>query len=432
MSSIAFHTLGCKVNQYDTQAMLELFRKKGYTVVDFQLDADIYLINTCTVTGVGDKKSMQLTRKLKREHPMSQIILAGCLAQRKGEELLSTGARLILGTQNRHLVVELFEKAMAENRQICAVEPLDNGMPFENLTICSQEEHTRATLKIQEGCCNHCTYCIIPSVRGPIRSRSLDEIEEETRRLSRKGFQEIVVTGIHLTSYGRDMNKSVTLMDALERIASVDGIERIRLGSLEPNVATLDFAKRAAQLGKICPQFHLALQSGSDAVLARMKRQYNTSMYRKSVENLRSVFLRAAFTTDILTGFPGETDDEFQETLRMISEIGYAKIHVFPYSMREGTPAASMPGQLSAAEKENRARELIAEGEKSAEKYRQMWLGSSAPVLLETRDSMGKWQGYTPEYIHVTVEDAPCCRQGATVNVLLTEITPQGMKGHII
>ncbi|MBR3764991.1 MAG: tRNA (N(6)-L-threonylcarbamoyladenosine(37)-C(2))-methylthiotransferase MtaB [Clostridia bacterium] len=431
MKTVAFHTLGCKVNQYDTQAMLEKFRAAGYEVVSFDGPADVYVINTCTVTGTGDKKSMQLTRRLRREHPDSHIILAGCLAQRKGEELLETGARLIIGTQRRSEVVPLLEKAVAEGTAISAVNELNETTPFEPLAISSQDEHTRATLKIQEGCNNHCTYCIIPSVRGPIRSRPLEEIASETRRLAAAGFTEIVLTGIHLSSYGKDWKDGTTLLDAIRTVHEVEGVKRIRLGSLEPTIATVEFSRALAAMPKVCPQFHLALQSGSNTVLARMARRYNMTMYMQAVANLRAAFPAAAFTTDVLTCFPGETEAEYEETRQVIRDVGYAKIHVFPYSPREGTKAAVMPGQLSKAVKERRTRELIALGEETAAAYQQQWLGHSATVLIEEKRS-GGWFGYTPEYIPVTLPDCPLCTPGEILPVVLTAITPDGMAAELL
>lgn len=430
MNTVAFHTLGCKVNQYDTQAMLERFRGAGYAVIPFDQPADVYVINTCTVTGTGDKKSMQLTRKLRREHPESEIILAGCLAQRRGEELLSTGARLIIGTQRRAEVVALLEKAVREGVQICAVNELNQTTPFEPLTITDQEEHTRAILKIQEGCNNRCTYCIIPSVRGPIRSRPLADVAEEAKRLAEAGFSELVLTGIHLSSYGKDLDDGSTLLDAIEAVHKVDGIQRIRLGSLEPTIANETFAQMLAALPKVCPQFHLALQSGSDTVLARMARRYNTAMYMEAVENLRRAFPQAAFTTDVLTGFPGETEEEFQQTCDFIRRVGYARIHVFPYSQREGTKAAVMPGQLPNAEKDRRARELIAIGEETSRAYRERWLRQNTMVLLEEMVD-GRWTGYTPEYIHVTLEPREGFegQAGMLVRTQLTALTRDGMTG---
>jgi len=430
MKTVAFHTLGCKVNQYDTQAMLEKFRAAGYEIVPFDGQADVYVINTCTVTGTGDKKSMQLTRRLRREHPDSAIVLAGCLAQRKGAELLETGAKLIIGTQHRDQVVELLEKAIRADEDVSAVNELNAATPFEELTITSQDEHTRATLKIQEGCNNHCTYCIIPSVRGPIRSRRLDNIREETKRLVAAGYTELVLTGIHLSSYGRDLGDGSTLLDAIRAVHEIEGVQRIRLGSLEPTIATTEFAQALAALPKVCPQFHLALQSGSDTVLARMARRYNMRMYREAVANLHASFPMAAFTTDVLTAFPGETEEELQETAAVIREVGFAKIHVFPYSQREGTKAAVMPGQLPKAEKERRARLLIAIGEETAAAYQQQWLGKATTLLLEEKHG-DRWFGYTPEYIPVTVDDCPACHQGALLPVTLTAITPDGMTAEM-
>ncbi|MBQ8555556.1 MAG: tRNA (N(6)-L-threonylcarbamoyladenosine(37)-C(2))-methylthiotransferase MtaB [Clostridia bacterium] len=428
MKTVAFHTLGCKVNQYDTQAMLEQFRAAGYEIVPFDSDADVYVINTCTVTGTGDKKSMQLTRRLRREHPDSHIVLAGCLAQRKGSELLETGAKLIIGTQRRGEVVQLLEKAVADG-PINAVNGLGAATPFEPLAITSQDEHTRATLKIQEGCNNHCTYCIIPSVRGPIRSRPLDNVRAETERLAKAGYTEIVLTGIHLSSYGRDWQDGTTLLDAIRTVHEVKQVQRIRLGSLEPTIATKEFAAALAALPKVCPQFHLALQSGSDTVLARMARRYNMRMYMQAVENLRAAFPLAAFTTDVLTGFPGETEEEFQQTAQVIRDVGFAKIHVFPYSQREGTKAAVMPNQLPKAEKEKRARALIAIGEETAAAYQQRWLGRETTVLLEEKRD-GLWHGCTPEYIPVTLPDGPALQQGQIVPVRLTASDGEGMSAN--
>ena len=430
MKTVAFHTLGCKVNQYDTQAMLEKFRAAGYEVVPFEAAADVYVINTCTVTGTGDKKSMQLTRRLRREHPESAIVLAGCLAQRKGSELLETGAKLIIGTQHRDQVVELLEKACADG-PVSAVNELNAATPFEELTITTQDEHTRATLKIQEGCNNHCTYCIIPSVRGPIRSRSIDNIREETKRLVEAGYTELVLTGIHLSSYGKDLGDGSTLLDAIRVVHEVEGVQRIRLGSLEPTIATVEFSQALAAMPKVCPQFHLALQSGSNTVLARMARRYNMTMYMQAVANLRAAFPMAAFTTDVLTCFPGETEAEYQETRQVIRDVGYAKIHVFPYSPREGTKAAVMPGQLTRAVKERRTRELIALGEETAAAYQAQWVGKESTVLIE--EKIGSlWHGYTPEYIPVTIADCPACVPGRIVTVRLTNPTPEGMTGEII
>jgi len=431
MRKIAAHTLGCKVNQYDTQAMLELFQQKGFSVVSMNEDADVYLINTCTVTGVGDKKSLQLIRKNRREHPDSSLIICGCMAQQRGEELLSLGADLVLGTQNRGKVVDLFLEAESRGTPLCAVAPLSDDALFEPLNISTQNDHTRAVLKIQEGCRNRCTYCIIPSVRGPIRSRPLNEIRDEVRRLRDAGFREVVLTGIHLSSYGKDFSPAASLTDAIRVVQEMEGILRIRLGSLEPGIATQAFAEALKKADKLCPQFHLALQSGSDTVLARMRRQYNSAQYLRAVENLRCVFPHAAFTTDILTGFPGESEAEFRETEEMIRKVGFARIHVFPYSARPNTPAAAMENQLPAALKEERARKLIAVGNTVAREYLHSWLGQESFILPEEQVN-GCWEGYTPEYIRVRMEPDSPCLSGVPAGIRLTAVESRGMRGEII
>ena len=431
MATVAFHTLGCKVNQYDTQAMRELFLAAGYAEVPFDGPADIYVLNTCTVTGTGDRKSLQLSRRIRREHPDARLILCGCLAQKKGGTLLrETGADLVLGTQRRGEVVSLIERVIRENTPLCDVSPLAAGVPFERLSVSRMTGHTRAAVKIQEGCDNRCAYCVIPSVRGPIRSRSTADLREEVLRLRDAGFREIVLTGIHLASYGRDEPAGrLTLLDAIRTVHGVDGISRIRLGSLEPVVASEAFCEALRDLPKVCPQFHLALQSGSDTVLARMKRRYNTSQYLRAADRLRAVHPHAAFTTDVMTGFPGETEAEFAETCAFVERMGYARIHVFPFSPREGTPAAGMAGQLSPAVKEQRARELIVLGNRVARRYLESWLNEIVELLPEEKVN-GRWEGYTPEYIRVTLAPDSPCRSGIPCRVRLTGLTPGGMSAE--
>lgn len=431
MKTIAAHTLGCKVNQYDTQAMLELFRRENYEIVPVHCEADVYLVNTCTVTGTGDRKSLQLIRKIRREHPDSRLIVCGCMAQERGEELLSLGADLVLGIQRRAEVVSLLKNVEENSLPLCAVAPFPEHMPYEGLEISEQEEHTRAVLKIQEGCNNHCSYCIIPSVRGPVRSRPMQDIEQEVVRLAEAGFREIVLTGIHLCSYGRENASGTGLLDVIRRIQEEPRILRIRLGSLEPTVATEAFASALKECTKICPQFHLALQSGSDTVLARMKRRYNTTQYLQGVDNLRKAFPDASFTTDILTGFPGETEAEFRETKEMIRKVGFARIHVFPYSPRPRTPAAAMPGQLSREKKEKQARELIELGHQVAQCYLNSWAGKESELLPEQL-IRGCWEGYTPQYIRVRMEPGTECISGRPVRIILSEGDFRAMRGRII
>jgi threonylcarbamoyladenosine tRNA methylthiotransferase MtaB len=424
--TVRFYTLGCKVNQYDSEAMLEAFLSRGYAPAPDGAPADVYVVNTCTVTGTGDQKSLQVARRFRRQNPGGELVLAGCLAQRLGEELRETGARLILGTQYRAQVVDLLEKALAEGTQLVAVESLRNAA-FEPLLIRAHEGHTRAVMKIQEGCDNRCAYCVIPSVRGGVRSKPVDAVRAEAQALAAAGFSELVLTGVHLTSYGRDQESRPTLADAIRAVHGVEGVKRIRLGSLEPAAATEAFIDATAGLPKLCPQFHLSLQSGSDAVLARMRRRYNAGQFRQAALRLAAAFPDAAFTTDVIVGFPGETEEEFNETVAFCREIGFLKLHVFPFSPREGTAAASMEEQVPESVKAERVGRLIAVGKELSVRYRERLLGAVQPVLLEQRGADGTWQGYTPQYVHVS------CGGGASgkiVNVKLTALTEAGMAGE--
>ena len=431
MPTAAYHTLGCKVNQYDTQAMEELLSAAGYSTVPFSGEADVYLVNTCTVTGTGDKKSLQTVRRLRREHPGSKIILCGCLAQLRGNELLSTGADLILGTQYRGKIVSLLAQVIRDGHPLCAVRPLGLHPAYENLQISHQSDHTRAVLKIQEGCENRCSYCVIPQVRGPIRSRPLPDILEEAARLAASGFREIVLTGIHLSSYGRDLLSTASLTDVIHSLQAMDGIYRIRLGSLEPTIATPDFVRAIRDADKVCPQFHLALQSGSDSVLRRMRRRYNTSQYLKAVNEIRAGFPHSALTTDILTGFPGETEAEFRETADFIRQVGFARIHVFPYSPRPNTDAAALPDQLPDALRQERARQLISIGEDTAQLYRKSWLNLVTEILPEEFVN-GCMEGYTPEYLRIRLPVGCRCTPGIPLRIRIVSADQPTMRGEIV
>ena len=426
MPTVAFQTLGCKVNQYDTQAMLECFERSGYHVVPFSEAADVYVVNTCTVTGTGDRKSMNAVRRAKRCNPAADIVIAGCLAQRDGEALLSTGARLIIGANHRAEVVELLETAQRERRQVVAVGDILR-VPFESLQVSADEGHTRAVMKIQEGCDRYCTYCIIPYVRGGIRSRAIEDIRAEAERLTAAGYRELVLTGIHLTSYGRDLGGKTDLADAIEAAAS-SGVERIRLGSLEPVIATEAFIERIRNIPALCPQFHLALQSGSDAVLRRMRRRYTRQEFLEAADRLKAAFPGCAVTTDIITGFPGETEEDFGQSCALVREVGFARIHVFPYSARKGTPAASMPDQLPRAVCEERARTLIQVGRQAAADWARTQTGRIRPVLVEDEED-GLYRGYTPEYAPVLVSGA---EPGELVPVRLDAWTGEAFRGTCI
>lgn len=425
--TVAFHTLGCKVNQYDTQAMRERFEEAGFRTVDFEDSADVYVVNTCTVTGTGDKKSMQTIRRCHRNNPDAAIVVTGCLAQRAADELKLPGVRLVLGTQRRGEVVQLLAQALEQDCALIAVETLRQA-PFERLTVHAHEGHTRATMKIQEGCDRFCTYCIIPSVRGPIRSRPLDEIRAEAESLAAAGFREAVLTGIHLTSYGREQHGAVTLLDAIRTVHEVEGIERIRLGSLEPVIVTEAFVQGIAAMPKVCHQFHLALQSGSDTVLARMRRRYTSGEFLAACAMLRGAFEDCALTTDVMTGFPGETEEEFVQTVDTCQKAGFARMHVFPYSEREGTKAAAMAGSVPRHVREERARRLIAVGRALERAALEGRVGRTDEVLVEEIDAQGRGTGYTGGYMRIHVQGA---QPGEIVRVRITGIENDELSGEI-
>ncbi len=404
MKTIACLTLGCKVNQYDTEAMREAFENAGYLSVPFDAPADVYLINTCTVTGTGDQKSMKLIRRAHREHPEAGIVVCGCLAQRDAEKVCLPGVRLILGTRDRARVVELYHRALAEGQVISAVGA-EGEWTFERLSVARHEGHTRAVMKIQEGCENRCAYCVIPRVRGPVRSMPLEEAAAEARALGAAGYRELVVTGIHLMSYGRDLG--LTLTDALKAIHGAEGVARIRLGSLEPAGVTEGFVSALLQMPKICPQFHLSMQSGSDGVLRRMRRRYSAAEYLAAARRLQSAFPSCALTTDVIAGFPGETDEEHRETLLFIEEVGFARIHVFPFSTRSGTEAAKMPGQVPETVKKARAADLIALGDRLAAEFVRSLVGTAQRVLFEEERGGGLCEGYTENYVRVIAPGTP-------------------------
>jgi len=405
-SKVAFHTLGCKVNQYDTQSMLERFVERGYEVVDFNQKADVYVINTCTVTGLGDRKSRQMIRRAYRNNPDAVIAVVGCYAQRASEEVLSIpGVNLVLGTKDRDKIVDLVEQVRATGSSINAVSDIMTVREFEEMPITSYEGKTRAVLKIQEGCNQFCAYCIIPYARGPVRSRNPESVLSEVRRLTEAGFKEFVLTGIHVTSYGRDL-EGTDLLSLIESVHSIDGVKRIRLGSLEPTFITREFAIRAKDLPKLCQHYHLSLQSGSDSTLRRMNRKYTTEQYKNAVDLLRSFMPYVAITTDIMVGFPGETDEEFNETMNFVKDIAFSRIHVFQYSPRKGTRAAGFPDQISADIKEQRSHALIKLGEQLERAYIESFIGKKEEVLFEeeNKDNRNLCVGYTEHYIRVAAE----------------------------
>lgn len=406
MKKVASHALGCKVNQYESEAIAELFAQKGYEIVDIDEWADIYIINTCTVTNFGDKKSRQLIRKVKRQNPEAVVAAIGCYAQTAPDEIKNIeGVNLIIGTKGRKDIVDLVETYVPEMGVVSTVGQIAKEREFEHLTISKLADRTRAYLKIQDGCSQFCSYCIIPYARGPIRSRDPEDIMDEVKVLAENGFKEIILTGIHVASYGKDL-KGVTLLDVIKRVQAQEGIERIRFSSVEPNIVTEEFASELSKLDKVCDHFHLSLQSGCDRTLKRMNRKYDAAGYERAVEILRKYFPNVAITTDIIAGFPDETDEDFEKSLEFAKKIGFAKIHAFPYSPKRGTPAAVMPNQILNAVKNERTSRLIEASDRMADEFIKSFEGRVMPVLYEREIEHNIYEGYTTNYIRVLSESS--------------------------
>lgn len=403
MKTVAFYTLGCKVNQYETEAMEENFESKGYKLVDYEDEADVYVINTCTVTNLSDRKSRQIIRRAKKINKNAIVAVVGCYSQVSPEEISNIkDVDVIIGTINRDKIVELCEDAKYKNQKINIVRNIKTQKDFETINIDTIKSKTRAYIKIQDGCNRFCSYCIIPYARGPIRSRDLEDIIKETEKLAKAGFKEIVLTGIHVASYGRDM-KDISLINVLEEVGKVKNIERIRLSSIEPTLIDENFMKAILKIGKVCDHFHLSLQSGSDTVLKRMNRKYTTAEYENIVNIIRKYMPNAGITTDIIVGFPGETEEEFQETCEYVKKIKFSRIHVFKYSPRKGTPAAADKNQINGNIKNKRSEILIDLGEVLTKKFNAKFIDSSLLVLFEeeSKGTEGFVEGYTSNYIRV-------------------------------
>lgn len=403
MDKVAFYTLGCKVNQYETEAMEEIFEKNGYTIVKDDEIADIYVINTCTVTNLSDRKSRQYIRRAKKLNEESIVAVVGCYSQVSPEEVSKIeDVDVIIGTTERNRILELCEKAKENKVKINIVKNVKTQKEFETINIDDIKSKTRAYIKIQDGCNQFCSYCIIPYARGPIRSRKLDDIIKETEKLAKAGFKEVVLTGIHVASYGKD-GINTPLTKVLEEVGNVNGIERIRLSSIEPTLIDEDFMEKIIKIGKVCDHFHLSLQSGSDSVLKRMNRKYTTDEYRNIVKLIRKYMPNAGITTDIIVGFPGETDEEFMETLEFVEEIGFSRIHVFKYSPRKGTPAAKYEDQIDGNIKHNRSERLISLGERLIKQFNAGFIGANLSILFEeeSKNEEGFIEGYTTNYIRV-------------------------------
>ena len=399
---VAIYTLGCKVNQYETQAMEQSLRSRGHEIVDFSDAADAYVVNTCSVTAVSDQKSRQIIHRAKKQHPEAVVAVCGCYSQTHAEEVGRLEVDLIAGTGDRTGFLDLLEQAVGEKRHIEAIDQSFERRVFEVLPAGGMASRTRAMLKVEDGCVNFCTYCIIPYARGPVRSAPLETAVTQAAQLAAEGYREIVLTGIEISSWGRDLKNGKSLIDLLEAIcAAVPGV-RVRLGSLEPRTITEEFCRRAAALPNLCPQFHLSMQSGCDATLKRMNRKYDTARFYESVELLNQFFDRPAVTTDLITGFPEETEEEFAQTLDFIRRCGFAQMHIFPYSVRPGTPAAKMR-QNPKAVKEERAHRAAAVAAEMHRAYLEGCVGRVYPVLFE-QPKNGRFSGHAPNYMEVLAD----------------------------
>ena len=420
---IAIYTLGCKVNQYETQAMEQELTARGHELVDFEQPADAYIINTCSVTAVSDKKSRQMIRRARKLNPDAIVAACGCYVQTHTDEGVELGIDLVGGTGQRMEFLRQLLTA-AEKKTRVVVDDALHRHEFEILPAGGQMSRTRAMLKVEDGCRNFCTYCIIPFARGPVRSLPISEAVAQTGQLAAEGYQEVVITGIEISSWGQDLDGEKSLMDLLEAVSAAAGEMRLRLGSLEPRTITEDFCRRAAKLTNLCPHFHLSLQSGCDETLRRMNRRYDTERFYKSVTLLREFFPGVAITTDLITGFPGETEEEFQKTLDFIRRCEFAQIHVFPYSVRPGTRAAAME-QLPKSVKEERAARAGEVAAQLHEQYLQSCVGQVYPVLFEQPGREGEFTGHAPNYMEVT---AP----GEDLHNCLCPVRITGVKGTIL
>lgn len=401
-NKVAIHTLGCKVNQYDSEGIAAQFRAHGYEIVDFnQKGADIYIINTCTVTNISDQKSRQMIRKAHRSNPNAKIVVVGCLAQTDPEQIEAIpGVNLIVGNNDRSRIVELVE-GLSLNQQTSVVTSIAQVRSFEELNAVSFEGRTRAYLKIQDGCNQYCSYCKVPYARGPSRSRTPQSVMEQVKAIVEQGYTEIVLTGVHLGAYGADLEPASSLSKIVRTITEVQGLKRVRISSVDPNEIDDELIELVAESPKVCRHLHIPLQSGSDQILEKMRRRYRTSDFRHIVNAVRKYVPEIAVTTDVIVGFPGETPELFAETHAFLTEMQLAKLHVFKYSPRAGTPAAGYPDQVSSQEKEKRSRALIALSDQMSERYQSRFVGKTVQVLVE-REINGRLHGHTDNYIHVS------------------------------
>ena len=402
MKNISFYTLGCKVNQYETNAMMQKFQEAGYKIVDINDDiSDVCVINTCTVTNMSDRKSRQMLRKIKEKNQKAIIIATGCYAQVAKKQLEEMPeVDIVIGNDEKNDIVHFLEKYIKNQQKIVEVQDINEQKEFIDMGQITYTEKTRAVIKVQDGCNQFCSYCLIPYARGRVRSRKPESILKEIEQIAQEGIKEVVITGIHIASYGKDFDNGYYLIDLLEEINKIDGIVRIRLGSLEPTIITEDFMTRLIKLEKICHHFHLSLQSGCDETLKRMNRKYSTSQFKEIVNRLRRYYSDVILTTDIIVGFPGETEEEFKQTYQFLKEIKFYKMHVFQYSPREGTRAAKMENQIDSKIKEHRSKELIEMSNQNQQEYNEQYIGKEVEVLFEENEN-GYFKGHMQNYILV-------------------------------
>ncbi len=424
---VAIYTLGCKVNQYETQAMEQELLRRGHELVPFEEEADGYIVNTCSVTAVSDKKSRQMIRRCKKRNPAAVVAACGCYVQTHPDEAAGLDIDLIAGTGDRMAFLDLFEQAAGEKQPLTLLDDALRRRDFEVLPAGGMAERTRAMLKVEDGCVNFCTYCIIPYARGGVRSLPKAVAVEQTAQLRQEGYRELVFTGIEISSWGHDLKTGETLIDLLEAVSAAAGDMRLRLGSLEPRTITEDFCRRASKLPNLCPHFHLSLQSGCDETLRRMNRKYDTARFYQSVTLLRAYFDRPAVTTDLICGFPGETEEEFARTLAFIERCGFAAMHIFPYSIRPGTKAAAME-QLSAAVKERRAARAAEVASQMHRAYLEGCVGQVYPVLFE-QEKDGCYTGHAPNYCETGVREKDL--HNKIVNVRITGIDGDMLIGEL-
>ena len=414
--TFGLYTLGCKVNQYETQAMEQLLKEWGHTVGSFEDPCDVYIINTCSVTAVADKKNRAVIRRCKREHPTAVVGVCGCYPQHDKDAVLALGVDVLGGSSEREAFLRQLLQTVEDRTPRQQLDEALKRRSFEYLPAGGLEGRTRAMLKVQDGCVNFCTYCIIPYTRGPVRSATLETAVSQARQLAQQGYRELVITGIEIASWGVDLPDKPSLITLIEAICQAVPDMRVRLGSLEPRVITEEFCRRLSSQPNLCPQFHLSMQSGSDTVLARMRRKYDTARYLQSVTLLQEAFPGCGITTDMIVAFPGETEEEFAESLAFIQKCGFADMHIFPYSRRPGTPADKMPGQHNNSTKEQRSKTAIAVAAQMSENYRQALVGTQLEVLFEEPEG-AYFTGHAPNYVKVYVQGADLHNQIATVTV---------------